>query len=176
MIEFIDSKGKKFISEVKSDRYLIFEHPILKKKVELQQQERVILIRKHYWHKMRMVEYNGICYPVYSFKTKVRDTDTELRAFIFFGKWSGEDGKNIHTLITNDLRLNHKQAFFLYQQRWGIEEAFEELKDTFYFDHYQVRHKEKIMRYWMLCILVWTLVYWIKTKRLPPQNRLYQSC
>ena len=47
-------------------------------------------------------------------------------------------------------------------QRWGIEQTFRELKDTFYFDHYQVRHKEEIMRYWMLCILAWSLVYWIK--------------
>jgi hypothetical protein len=39
---------------------------------------------------------------------------------------------------------------------------FRELKDTFYFDHYQVRHQEEIMRYWMLCILAWSLVYWIK--------------
>ncbi len=47
-------------------------------------------------------------------------------------------------------------------QRWGIEQTFRELKDTFYFDHYQLRHKEEIMRYWMLCILAWSLVYWIK--------------
>lgn len=47
-------------------------------------------------------------------------------------------------------------------QRWGIERAFQELKDTFFFDHYQVRSKEKIMRYWMLSTLVFSLIYWIK--------------
>ena len=37
-----------------------------------------------------------------------------------------------------------------------------ELKDTFYFDHYQVRHIDKIERYWNLCLIAWTLTYWIK--------------
>jgi len=90
MIEFIDTKGKKFISEVKSDRYLIFEHPVSKKKVELQQEELVRLIRRHYWHKMRMVEYGGVQLPAYSFKTKVRDSKVELRGLVVFGKWSDE--------------------------------------------------------------------------------------
>ena len=45
---------------------------------------------------------------------------------------------------------------------WGIEYCFKELKDTFYFDHYQVRHIDKIERYWNLCLIAWTLTYWIK--------------
>ena len=162
MIEFINNKSKSFISEVKSDRYLIFEHPVSKKKVWLQQEELAKLIRKHLWHKARVVEYGSVQLPAYSFKTKVRDSKVELCALVVFGKWSNEDDKSIHILITNDIKLNHKKIFSFYRQRWGIEQAFQELKDTFYFDHYQVRHKEKIMRYWMLCILVWTLIYWIK--------------
>ena len=71
--------------------------------------------------------------------------------------------RTLHSiLITNNLSLEHKKVCALYRLRWGIEHAFQELKDSFYFDHYQVRHKEKIMRYWMLCLLVWSLVYWIK--------------
>ncbi|TVL96684.1 MAG: hypothetical protein CV082_06185 [Candidatus Brocadia sp. BL1] len=49
-----------------------------------------------------------------------------------------------------------------YLLRWGIEHSFKELKDTFYFDHYQVRHINKIERYWNLCLVAWTLAYWIK--------------
>jgi hypothetical protein len=49
-----------------------------------------------------------------------------------------------------------------YLLRWGIEYCFKELKDTFYFDHYQVRHIDKIERYWNLCLIAWTLTYWIK--------------
>src|SRR3989338_6474342 len=56
----------------------------------------------------------------------------------------------------------HDNCRTLYLLRWGIEHCFKELKDTFYFDHYQVRHIEKIERYWNLCIIAWTLTYWIK--------------
>jgi SRSO17 transposase len=162
MIDFIDEKGKKFISEVKSDRRLLVEHPVLKKKIWIQQDELVKLIKKHLWHKTRMVNYNGKLVPAYAFNARVKDTQVELKAFVIMGKWSEEDDKSCHILITNDLSLDHKKACALYRLRWGIEQAFQELKDSFYFDHYQVRHKEKIMRYWMLCLLVWTLIYWIK--------------
>jgi transposase len=109
-----------------------------------------------------MVNYNGKLVPAYAFNARVKDTQVALKAFVIMGKWSEEDDKSCHILITNDLSLDHKKACALYRLRWGIEQAFQELKDSFYFDHYQVRHKEKIMRYWMLCLLVWTLIYWIK--------------
>ncbi|MGQ3686123.1 MAG: transposase [Candidatus Loosdrechtia sp.] len=50
--------------------------------------------------------------------------------------------------------------------RWRIELCFRELKDTFYFDHYQVRDIEKIERYWNLCLITWTFVYWDQTECL----------
>ncbi len=162
MIDFIDELGKKFISEVKSNRYLLVEHPVSKKKAWLQQDEIVTLIKKYLWHKTRMVNYNGMLVPAYAFNVMVKDSQVKLKAFVIMGKWSAEDDKSCHILITNDLTLDHKKATSLYRLRWGIEHAFQELKDSFYFDHYQVRHKEKIMRYWMLCLLVWTLIYWIK--------------
>jgi hypothetical protein len=162
MIDFIDEKGKKFICEVKSDRNLLINHPVTKKKIWVQQDELVKLIKGHFWHKTRMVEYGGKQLPVYAFSTKVKGSPVELKAFCIMGRWSDEDDKPVHILITNDLSLNHKRAAHLYSLRWGIEHAFQELKDSFYFDHYQVRHKEKIMRYWTLCFLAWTLIYWIR--------------
>jgi hypothetical protein len=162
MIDFIDGLGKKFISEVKSDRRLLLEHPVSKKEVWLRADELVTLIKKHLWHKTRMVNYTGRLVPVYALKVMVKDSQVKLKAFCIMGKWSPEDNKSCHILITNNLTLDHKKACALYRLRWGIEHAFQELKDSFYFDHYQVRHKEKIMRYWMLCLLVWTLIYWIK--------------
>jgi SRSO17 transposase len=162
MIDFIDGLGKKFISEVKSNRYLLVEHPVSKKRAWLQQDEIVTLIKKYLWHKTRMVSYNGMLVPVYALNVIIKDSQVKLKAFCIMGKWSEEDDKSCHILITNDLTLDHKKATSLYRLRWGIEHAFQELKDSFYFDHYQVRHKEKIMRYWMLCLLVWTLIYWIK--------------
>jgi len=162
MIDLIDTKGKKFISEVKSNRYLLVEHPVTKKKAWMQQDEIVTLIKKHLWHKTRMVNYNGMLVPAYALNVMVKDSLVKLKAFCIMGKWSPEDDKPCHILITNDLALDYKKATSLYRLRWGIEHAFQELKDSFYFDHYQLRHKEKIMRYWMLCILVWTLIYWIR--------------
>jgi len=162
MINFIDGLSKKFISEVKSDRRLLVDHPLSKKKVWMQQEELVRLIQKHLWHKTRMVEYTGKLVPVYALNLKVKDSQVKLKAFCIMGKWSPEDDRSCHILITNDPCLDQKKACALYSLRWGIEHAFQELKDSFYFDHYQVRAKEKIMRYWMLCLLVWTLIYWIK--------------
>jgi len=162
VIDCIDDKGKKFISEVKSDRRLLVEHPLSKKKTWIRADELVKLINSHLRHKTRMVNYGGKLVPVYSLNVMVRDSSVKLKAFVILGKWSEQDDKTCHVLITNNLGLDHKNACALYGLRWGIEHAFEELKDSFYFDHYQVRHKEKIMRYWMLCFLVWTLVYWIR--------------
>jgi len=162
MIDFIDDKGKRFISEVKSDRRLFVEHPVSKKKLWLRADELVKLVKKYLWHKTRMVNYNGRLVPVYTLNVKVKDTQVKLKAFCIMGKWSEEDDKDCHILITNNLALEYKKACALYRLRWGIEQAFQELKDSFYFDHYQLRHKEKIMRYWMLCLLVWTLIYWVR--------------
>ena len=162
MIDFIDDLGKKFISEVKSDRRLLVDHPLSKKKTWLRADELVKLIKKHLWGKTRMVNYSGGLVPVYALNVRIKDSQVKLKAFCIMGKWSPEDDKSCHILITNNLSLDHKKACALYRLRWGIEHAFQELKDSFYFDHYQVRHKEKIMRYWMLCFLVWTLIYWIK--------------
>jgi len=162
MINSIDELGRKFISEVKSDRRLLVKHPVSKKKVWLRADELVKLIKKYLWHKTRVVEYNGKLVPVYTLNVKVKDSQVELKAFCIMDKWSPEDDKSCHILITNDIALEYKKATLLYRLRWGIEQAFQELKDSFYFDHYQLRHKEKIMRYWMLCLLVWTLIYWIR--------------
>ena len=55
-----------------------------------------------------------------------------------------------------------KTAITTYLLRWGIEEAFRELKDSFCFDQYQVHHQEQIQRHWIMAFLAWTLTYWIK--------------
>ena len=162
MIDTIDAHGRKFISEVTSVRRLLIDHPLTKKKTWVQQEELVNLIRSHLWHKTRLADYNGSKVPVYAFRAKVKDSSVELKAFCIFGKWSDDDDKSIHILITNDLSLDHIKVTALYRLRWGIEHAFQELKDSFYFDHYQIRHKEKILRHWILCLLVWSLIYWIK--------------
>lgn len=47
LIEFIAEKKRKFITEIKSDRNLLFRHPVTKKQVWLKQDELVKLIKKH---------------------------------------------------------------------------------------------------------------------------------
>ena len=98
----------------------------------------------------------------YSFEAKLKNCDVPIKFVVIFGKWNKDDDNNYHILITNDLRASAKTVVTNYLLRWGIEHCFKELKDTFYFDHYQVRHINKIDRYWNLCLVAWTLTYWIK--------------
>ena len=85
-----------------------------------------------------------------------------IKFVVIFGKWNKDDDNTYHILITNQLTASAKTVITNYLLRWGIEHCFKELKDTFYLDHYQVRHIEKIERYWNLCLIAWTLTYWIK--------------
>jgi SRSO17 transposase len=103
VIDFIDDLGKKFISEVKSDRGLLVENPVSKKKTWMRADELVKLIKKRLYHKTRMVSYGGKLVPVYTLNVMVRNTSVKLKAFVILGKWSDEDDKSCHILITNDL-------------------------------------------------------------------------
>jgi len=161
-IEFIARKNRKFITEIKANRKILFKHPVSRKAVWLQQDELVKLIQIYFRHKTRFAHYKDVSFPIYSFQTRLKNCSVPIKAFVVFNNFSEDDDKKIHILITNDLTLSYKKTVGVYMQRWGIERTFQELKDTFYFDHYQVRHKEKIMRYWMLCPLVFSLIYWIK--------------
>jgi len=162
LLEFIHEKKRMFISEIKSDRRFSFKHPVSRKTVWLQEDELVKLIKNYFWDKTKLVRYGDALLPVYSFKTRLKGCSVPLLAFVVFDKLSEDDSRNVHILITNDWRLSHKKVVGTYMLRWGIEKMFRELKDTLYFDHYQVRHKEKIMRYWMLCVLVFSLICWVK--------------
>jgi len=161
-IDFIHQKNRTFITEIKSNRDILFKHPVEREAVWVQQNELVKLIKKHFWHKTRIAHYKDALLPIYSFQTCLKNCLVPVKAFVVFSKLSDDDTKNMHVLISNDLNLSYKKAANIYMQRWGIEQAFRELKDTIYFDHYQIRHKEKIMRYWMLCVLVFSLIYWVK--------------
>jgi hypothetical protein len=72
----------------------------------------------------------------------------EVQVIFIFDKWSRTDDKDVHVLITTDLTMSVRSAILTYLLRWGIEESFRELKDTFCFDQYQVHHQEQIQRHW----------------------------
>lgn len=162
MLDFIHNKNLSFITEIKSDRRVYLRNPSMQKSYFMQQDELVKLIRKHLWHKVRILSHNGQLLYVYSFTTRLSKTHFPVRAFVVMGRLSLKDNRDVRIIISNDLSLSFKDALPSYFNRWAIERLFRELKDSLFFDHYQVRHKLKIMRYWMLVILAWSLLYWIK--------------
>lgn len=166
-INHIHRKNKVFFSELKSNRNIFMYHPAKKTHCMVKPDELVTLIKKHYWHKIKFVKHktkdgSEVSYKTYSFEAKLKDCTVPIKFVVVFGKWNRDDDKKFHVLITNQLKASAKTVIKNYLLRWGIEYCFKELKDTFYFDHYQVRHIAKIERYWNLCLIAWTLTYWIK--------------
>ncbi|MBE7445857.1 MAG: transposase [Planctomycetia bacterium] len=96
------------------------------------------------------------------FYSEIKSNRNIFMFVVILGKWNKDDDNSYHVLITNKLNSSAKMVIANYLLRWGIEHCFKELKDAFYFDHYQVRHINKIDRYWNLCLTAWTLTYWIK--------------
>ena len=167
LLEHIHTRKKIFFSEIKSNRNIFMYHPIKRTKCCVKPDELVTLIKKHYWDKTKTVKYqttdgSEVSHRTYSFEAKLKDCDIPIKFVVIFGKWNKDDDNTYHILITNQLTASAKTVITNYLLRWGIEHCFKELKDTFYFDHYQVRHIEKIERYWNLCLIAWTLTYWIK--------------
>lgn len=166
-IKFVDSKRLDLIAEVKSNRYLHFYHPIERRHCWIQQDELVTLIESLYKHKLKPVRFKDQkgkdrLVFTYSFKSKLKDCNVPVRVVVSFENWSDEDDKRVHILITNNRNLSSRQIVLGYLLRWGIEQSFRELKDSFCFDQYQVRHQKQIQRHWMMSLLAWSLAYWVK--------------
>ncbi len=166
-LEHIHLRKKIFFSEIKSNRNIFMYHPTKKTRCCVKSDEIVTLIQKHYRHKTKSIRFktadgSEVSYRTYSFEAKLKDCDIPLKFVVVLDKWNKDDYTICHILVTNQLSASAKTVIANYLLRWGIEQCFRELKDTFYFDHYQVRHIAKIERYWNLCLIAWTLVYWIK--------------
>lgn len=167
ILEFVDSKNLFFAADLKSNRFINFYHPIKKRHCFIKQDELVKLIRSFYPHKLKPVTVslpNGYKrkFLCYSFMSQLKNSSIKVKVVIAFGKFSDKDSKSVHLLITNNLNAHYSSIVTKYTLRWGIERAFSELKDIFCFDQYQLRHQKQIQRYWMLCFITWTLVFWIK--------------
>ena len=167
LIEFVASKNLALVAEVKINRSIFFTHPQTKQWRYLTADTIIPLIKQFYSHKLKAVSIpqadgtdKSIFY--YAFKAKLKDCSTEVQVIFIFDKWSSTDDKDAHVLITTDLAMSVRSAILTYLLRWGIEESFHELKDTFCFDQYQVRHQEQIQKHWIMSFLAWTLAYWIK--------------
>jgi len=167
LIEFVASKNLTLVAEVKSNRSIFFTHPQTKQWRYLTADKIIPLIKEFYFHKLKSVsipQSDGSDKNIftYSFKSKLKDCSTEVQVIFMFDKWSRTDDKDVHVLITTNLNMSAQSVILTYLLRWGIEESFRELKDTFCFDQYQVHHQEQIQRHWIMAFLAWTLAYWIK--------------
>ena len=56
VLNLIEERELKFISEIKSDRKVYFRNPEAEESYFMKQDELVRLIRKHLWHKVRVFE------------------------------------------------------------------------------------------------------------------------
>jgi len=168
LLEFIHfDKQLSFIGEVKANRNIFFYNPAERKHRFFKQDELVKLIKKHYSHKCKAFSFTSKDGKkktsfTYTFKGTLKDCSVPLRFIVVFGKWDDEDEKNTHILISNQTHISTNTIISNYLLRWGIELIFRELKDVFCFDQYQVRGKKQIERYWMLSLVAWSLVYWVK--------------
>lgn len=167
LIEFVASKNVSLTAEVKINRSIFFTHPRTKQWRYLTGDRIIPLIKEFYPHKLKTAaipQADGTNKNVlyYAFKSKLRHCSAQVQVIFIFDKWSGTDDKDTHILITTDLTMSVRSAILTYLLRWGIEESFHELKDTFCFDQYQVRHQEQIQKHWIMSFLAWTLAYWIK--------------
>ena len=167
LIEFVASKNLSLVAEVKINRSIFFTHPQTKQWRYLTGDKIIPLIKEFFPHKLKAVDIpqadgSNKSALYYAFKSKLRDCSTEVQVIFIFDKWSKTDDKNTHILITTDLAMPVRSVILTYLLRWGIEESFRELKDTFCFDQYQVRHQEQIQKHWIMSFLAWTLAYWIK--------------
>jgi hypothetical protein len=60
------------------------------------------------------------------------------------------------------MAMSGKEIIEAYDLRWGVEVCFRQVKDTFYFDHFQLHTIPHIERYWFLVLMAWTIAYCCK--------------
>lgn len=169
LIDFIVSRSLSFIAEIKANRSIRIIHPQSRLWTYIQISDFIPLIKKFYPHKLKPISYiqkNGKTKTAltYTFQSKLKNCSTPIKIVFFFDKWSDKDDKHYHVLISNNLALSSREIILTYLLRWGIEESFRELKDSFCFDQYQVRHQKQIRRHWIMSFLAWSLAYWSKQK------------
>ena len=167
LIDFVANKNLSLIAEVRINRSIFITHPQTKQWRYLRADQIIPLIKQFYPHKLKPVQIPQQDDSIkniftYSFNSKLKDCKTPVKVIFVFDQWSKSDDKNIHVLISTNLNMSVKSIIHTYLLRWGIEQSFRELKDTFCFDQYQVRHQKQIQRHWIMSFLAWSLTYWIK--------------
>ena len=167
LIELAVSLGLTYISEIRSNRLLLFRHPQTRQPVYINAEELVKLIRVHFRDKVKYVrcptaENPTRKVPVYSFESRLQDCHVPVKVVAVLDKLFEDDEESARILFSTDPKADAQEIVDDYRLRWGIERVFAELKDLFYFDQYQTPRLKATERYWMLCILDWTLAYYLK--------------
>lgn len=168
LLEFIaEIKDLLFISELKDTRKVQFFNPLERKHSFIRVDELVKLIKRIYPTKLKPLtiqdaQDNSHTVWTYSFKSKLNKCSVPVKVVVMFGKWNKNDSQPVHVFVTNATSLSYKSVISTYRLRWGIERIFQELKDVFCFDQYQLRFKPQIEKFWFLCITAWSLVYFLK--------------
>ena len=99
------------------------------------------LIPSSKYKKIRYINSRGEeeFHYTYAFAGKIRHIEVTYKVVIVKSSWEAVNTEDFSVFVTNHIGLSAKEIFSRYKGRWEIECVFQELKDNFYFDHYQVR-------------------------------------
>ena len=158
LIDHIEDLGKTWITEFDSDRKISL-HGKWERADGL-----VKLIPSDRFRKVTVPNSAGEdrSFWCYTSLCKEKGLRGKKKIVVAIGRWDPRDPKNVHVFATNHLRLTSEQVVRKYSLRWKVECLYRELKDSFYFDHFQVRTLFRIDRHWHLSLLVHAFLYWVK--------------
>lgn len=167
ILEHIHGKNRAFICEIRKNRKIFTTPPGERKRRLIKLDDLVTVIKERRSHKLRSIRFRSadgeeVTRLSYAFTAELNDCKVPLKFIVIFGNWSENDDKKVHVLICNFTSYSAKKILATYLKRWGIEQIFRELKDTFCWDQYQTQRMNRIERFWMISILAWTAVYWVK--------------
>ena len=167
-IGHIEKNGLTWITEFDADRNIYFRGK------RVRADELVKLVPPHKMRKVTALNSAGkeISFWCFTYTTKVKGLKGKKKIVVAKGSWDDRDEKVWHVFATNHLSLNTEQVIHRFSLRWKIECLYRELKDSFYFDHFQVRKIHRIDRHWHLCMLSHSFLYWVRcngylSKRVP---------
>lgn len=170
LIEEADRLGFCIIGEIDADRKFLFRRPDTQRYEYMKRDELVKLVRQYYSHRLKCLDRRDkdgkprrVWY--FSFTTKLHKCPVPVRAVLILGPHFQDDKPDTaRLLVSTKPALTAKEIIEKYDLRWGIETCFRELKETFYFDQFQVRSLVFIERFWFLAVLAWTLAYCMKQR------------
>jgi len=154
LVSCIEKRGYYWITKAKSNNILCF-HGSWHRVDEL-----VKLIPSCKYRKISYVNSHGEreFYYAYAFTGKVKHIGGPYRITIVKSSWETINMDNVYVIVSNHTDSSAAEMFRKYKGRWEIECVFRELKDTLYFDQYQVRNLTAITRHWHLCFLAYTFL------------------